>query len=175
MQSDQGEQQKKAGCYWFWKGKTSPASGFSCYAGVNCNFDHTLPPTKEEIENFEKPKTIAIISHYAQVSRDQWNDPSSIKSLPLKAAVLSCQTDTGKCGLATVIKDSGAIKLDMPTLVTMGIDKRKNAFATGASFSSSSSSSTSSSGIVPKAKAMHVLSTMRAKAKAKAKARPKTA
>jgi len=124
-----------------------------------------LPPTKEEIENFEKPKTIAIISHYAQVSRDQWNDPSSIKSLPLKAAVLSCQTDTCKCGLATVIKDSGAMRLDMPTLVAMGINKRKAVILKEAS------SSSSSSGTVPKAKAMHVLSALRAKAKAKAKTR----
>ena len=165
MQSTQ--QQSKAGCYWYWKEQTSPGAGISCYAGINCKFDHSLPPTKEEIENFEKPKTIAIISHYAQVSRDQWNDPSSIKSLPLKAAVLSCQTDTCKCGLATVIKDSGAIKLDMPTLVAMGINKRKAVILKEAS------SSSSSSGTVPKAKAMHVLSALRAKAKAKAEAKAK--
>jgi hypothetical protein len=169
MQSDQGEQQKKVGCYWFWNGKTCPSSGISCYAGVNCKFDHSLPPTKEEIENFEKPKTIAIISHFAQVSRDQWNDPSSIKSLPLKAAVLSCQTDTCKCGLATVIKETGAMRLDMPTLVTMGINKRKAVILKEASSSSSSSGTYPKA--VPKAKAMHVLSALRAKAKAKAKTR----
>ena len=168
MQSARSTQQQEKGCYWYWKEQTSPESGISCYAGANCKFDHSLPPSKEEIWNFEKPKTIAIIAHFAQVSRDQWNDPASIKSLPLKAAVLSCQTDTCKCGLATVIKETGAMRLDMPTLVTMGMDKRKAVILKEASSSSSSNANPKAAPkSMPKAKAMRVLSALRAKAKAK--------
>jgi hypothetical protein len=105
-----------------------PAEGYVCAAGLQCKFDHTMPPTKEDIEKFEKPKTIAIISHYASVTRSQWNFPALIKSLPLRAAVLACQTDACKCGLVTVVKDTGAMKLDMPTLTTMGMNKRKAEF-----------------------------------------------
>ena len=139
MKSNQGSRGAKGGCYWYWKGTNFPASGISCYAGVKCKFDHSKPPTEKEIEKFEKPITIAIISHFAQCSREQWDDPSSIEDLQLKLAVLSCQTDACKCGLETIVKDSGAMRVDMPTLVAMGISKRKAANLKETSSSSSSS------------------------------------